>query len=58
MSSIESDSRQTDASGSPGLVVTGDDSCSKGRGFVSQHSKLDGHDIFSRLFGVKIVLFV
>ena len=29
--------------GSPGLVVMGDDSCSKGRGFESRRRKLDGH---------------
>ena len=29
--------------GSPGLVVLGDDSCSKGRGFESLCRKLDGH---------------
>ena len=29
--------------GSPGLVVMGRDSCSKGRGFESQHCILDGH---------------
>ena len=29
--------------GSPGLVVLGDDSCSKGRGFESRHHILDGH---------------
>ena len=27
--------------GSPGLVVMGDNSCSKGRGFESQHRILD-----------------
>ena len=32
---------------SPGLVVTGDDSCSRGRGFESLHHILNGHDIFS-----------
>ena len=32
--------------GSPGLVVTGGDSCSKGGGFESRHHILDGHDIF------------
>ena len=31
------------------------DSCSKGRGFESQHRILDGH--FSHLFVVKIVMF-
>ena len=33
-------------------MVMGGDSCSKGRGFKSQHCKLDGH--FSHLFVVKI----
>ena len=42
--------------GSLGLVVMGGDSCSKGRGFESQHRILDGH--FSHLFVVKIVMFV
>ena len=37
--------------GSPGLVVMGDNSCSKGRGF-------EWMDIFSHLFVVKIVMFV
>ena len=32
--------------GSPGLVVMGGDSCSKGHGFESRHHILDGHDIF------------
>ena len=32
--------------GSPGLVVMGDDSCSRGRGFESRHHILDGYDIF------------
>ena len=41
---------------SPGLVVMGGDSCSKGRGFKFQHRILDGH--FSHLFVVKIVMFV
>ena len=39
--------------GSPGLVVMGRDSCSKGRGFESWHSILDGH--FSHIFIVKNV---
>ena len=38
----------------PGLVVMGDDSCSRGRGFKSQHCILDGLDIFSHLFVVKL----
>ena len=33
--------------GSPGLVVMGGDSRSKGRGFESWRWVLDGHDIFS-----------
>ena len=37
---------------SPGLVVMGEDSVSKGRGFKSKHHILDGH--FSYLFVVKI----
>ena len=32
--------------GSPGLVVMGVDSRSKGHGFESWHRILDGHDIF------------
>ena len=32
--------------GSPGLVVMGGDSRSKGRGFESSRQILDGHDIF------------
>ena len=31
----------------PGLVVMGDDSCSRGHGFKTQHHILDGNDIFS-----------
>ena len=42
--------------GSPGLVVMGGDSCSKGCGFKSQHRKLDG--LFFHIFVVKIVLLV
>ena len=44
--------------GSPGLVVMGGDSCSEGHEFESQHRILDGHDIFSHIFVVKIVMFV
>ena len=40
--------------GSPGLVVMGGDSCSKGRVFESRHCILDGH--FSHIFVAKIVL--
>ena len=38
--------------GSPGLVAMRGPSCSKGRGFESRHSILDGH--FSHLFVVKL----
>ena len=42
-----------------GLVVMGDDSCSKGCGFESWRRILDGHlDIASHSFVVKIVMFV
>ena len=41
--------------GSPGLVVMGGDSLSKGRGFESQCRILDGH--FSHIVVVKIVMF-
>ena len=40
--------------GSPGLVVMGGDSLAKGRGFESHHHILDGHNIFSHIFVVKI----
>ena len=33
--------------GSPGLVVMGGDSCSKGCGYESRRLILDGHDIFT-----------
>ena len=33
--------------GSPGLVVMGGDSCSKGPEFESRHHILNGHDIFT-----------
>ena len=39
--------------GSPGLVVMGDDSCSKGCGFKSWRRILDGHDFFSHWFFCK-----
>ena len=39
-------------------MVMGDNSCLRGGGFESQHCILDGHDMFSHLFFVKIVLFV
>ena len=35
-------------------MVMGDDSWLRGRGFESQHRILDGHDIFSHAFLVKI----
>ena len=41
--------------GCPGLVVMGDVSRSKGCGFESRRRILDGHDIFSHWFVVKIV---
>ena len=40
--------------GSRGLVVTGEDSCSKGHGFKSWHCILDGH--FSHGICCKIVV--
>ena len=42
--------------GSPGLVVMGDGTCLRGRGFESRRHILDGH--FSHWFVVKFVLFV
>ena len=42
---------------SPGLVVMGGDSCSKGLGFESQNHILDGR-FFTHLFFVKFVMFV
>ena len=42
--------------GSPGQVVMGGDSCSKGREFESQHCILNGH--FSHLFVAKILMCV
>ena len=43
--------------GSPGLVVMGGGSCSKGREFESQHRILDGH-FFTYIFVVKFVMCV
>ena len=40
-------SKNLDKGGSPGLVVMGGGSRSKGRGFESRCHILDGHDIFS-----------
>ena len=37
--------------------VMGDDSCTRGCGFKSQCRILNGHEIFSHWFAVKIVLF-
>ena len=48
-SDIETDLRMkecTKMGGSPGLVVMGDNSCSRGHGFKSRHCILDEHDIF------------
>ena len=47
--------KSTSEGGSPGLVVMGDSSCSRVRGFKSLGRILDGH--FSHWFVVKIVLF-
>ena len=44
--------------GSPGLVVMGGDSCSKGHGFKSWQCILDGNNIFTHIFVVRIVMFV
>ena len=52
----ETNIKKKEVGGSPGLVVMGVDSRSKGRGFKSRHRILDGH--FSHIFVVKIVLFV
>ena len=41
--------------GSPGLVVKGGDSCSKGCGFKPQCRLLDGHNIFSHILVIRIV---
>jgi len=43
---------------SPGLVIMGDDSYSKGRGSESRRHILDGLDIFSHIFVEKLVLFI
>ena len=39
---------------SPGLVVMGGDSCSKGHGFKSRHCKLDGH-FFTYIWCIKCI---
>ena len=41
--------------GSPGLVVMGGDLCSEGRGFKSQRCILDGYNLNSHIFVVRIV---
>ena len=46
----------TGMGGSPGLAVTGGDSCPEGHGFKSQHCILDGY--FSHTVIVKILMFV
>ena len=46
----------TSSQESHGLVVLGDNSCSRGRGFKCRRHTLDGHDIFT-LICVKIVVF-
>ena len=43
---------------SPGLVVMGVDLRSEGRGFESWHHILDGHNIFSYIYVVRIEVFV
>ena len=57
-SNEKSNNKSSSNGGSPGLVVMGGDSCSKGRGFESRRRILDGHNIFSHIFVVKIVMFV
>ena len=44
-----------DMGGSPGLLVMGGDSCSKGRELESQYHILEGH-FFTYLFVVKFVM--
>ena len=39
-------------------MVIGGDSCPKGRGFTSRHCILYGHNIFSPIILVIIVMFV
>ena len=39
--------------GTPGLVVMGDDSCLRRRGFESLRHILDGHDIYSLIICCK-----
>ena len=42
--------------GSPGLVVMGGDSCSKGHEFKSRHRILDAHFSHRYVFEVKFVM--
>ena len=39
-------------------MVTAGDLCSKGHGFESRRRVLDGYNIFSHIFVVRIVMFV
>ena len=43
--------------GSPGLVVMGGNSGTKGCGFESRGRILDGHNIISHVFVIRIVMF-
>ena len=43
-----------DRGGSPGLVAMGNGSCLRGCGLESRRRILDGHDIFSYYFVVKL----
>ena len=54
MNNIDNGSKNFYKGGSPGLVVMGGNSHSKGHGFESQHRILDGH--FSHIFVVKNVM--
>ena len=51
----KTDLKQYNRGESPGLVVIGGGSCSKGHEFESRHHILDGY--FSHLFVVRIVMF-
>ena len=55
-SNEKSNNKSSSNGGSPGLVVMGGDSCSKGRECESWQHILDRH--FSHLFVVKIVICV
>ena len=43
MTHVDERCKNIQVGGSPGLMVMGGDSCSKGREFESQHRILDGH---------------